>query len=84
MEVRIDRHQPVEARGYETRECRRGYGLAKLEASVLAHIGEVGRDQSDLVRAERAGGVGGECEPEEVIVRPCKRADEIHRSIGNI
>ena len=69
VQVGVDRHQPVEGRGQEPRECLRSYGLARLEASVLSHVAKVGRDQRHLARAKRAGGVRGEREGHALTLR---------------
>ncbi|MNJ53920.1 hypothetical protein D3C77_493360 [compost metagenome] len=84
VQVRIDCHEAIEGRGNKPRECLGGYGLASLEASVLAHIGKVGRDQRHFARAERAGGVRGEDEAEETVIGPRERADEADHLVRDV
>lgn len=54
VQMRVDRHQPVEMAREDRGKAARGHRLARVEADVLAHIGEIGRDKADPPRTEFA------------------------------
>src|SRR3546814_12879923 len=58
MEMRIDRHQPVEMARQDRSKGSRRHRLAGMEAYVLAHVSEVRGDEPDPASAKIARGVG--------------------------
>src|SRR3546814_18613990 len=48
MEMRVDRHQPVDAGRHQPREGARGHRLAGPAPSVLTHLAEVGCPDCDF------------------------------------
>ena len=76
MQVRIHRDQELHRGRQQARIAARGDGFAGTEAVVLAHVGQVGRDQPDLLRPEFTGGVGGEHQRQRLVVGPVEVGDE--------
>jgi len=54
------------------------------KATVLPHIGEIGRNERDLARTERPGRIGRENETQEPVIRRRQGADEIDGTVRNI
>ena len=76
MQMRIDRDQPVERVRKQLGNLPRRHGLARLEPPVLPHIGEIGRHQADVRRAELARRRRGEDQRQNLVVRSIERADD--------
>ena len=78
MQMRVHRHQEVERARQQARIAARRHGFAGIEAAVLPHVGQVGRHQPHLRRAELARGVGGKDQGQGLFVRMVQAAGEHH------
>ncbi len=79
VEMRVDRHQPVEALGDQPPDDPLADCLAGAERDILPHIGEIGRDQHDAARSVGAQRPGGQQQLDQLRVGMIERAIEDRR-----
>ncbi len=60
VQVGVGGYQPIHAGGEHAGEAAGSNRFARLEAAILPHIGQVGRNEANPRRAKVSGRVGGE------------------------
>ena len=79
VQVGVHRDDRIEQVGQEVPHDLLADGLTRLERDVLAHVGQVGRDQAHTGGAQLARGVGREQQGQGLGVRVVQAAGEHHR-----
>ena len=84
MEMRIDRHQPVEMARQDRSKGSRRHRLAGMEAYVLAHVSEVRGDEPDPASAKIARGVGCEQQRQQLGVRMIETGQQDDLAVADV
>jgi hypothetical protein len=76
VQMRIDRHHGIEQIGQKGTDDALAHGFAGMKRDVLAHVGQIGRDQGQIPCAELACGARGQQQFDELVVGPIERAQD--------
>ena len=68
VQVRIDSDDGIEQVGQKAPDDALAHHFARRECHVLAHVGQVGRDQGEMLRPQSAGGLGHQQQLGELFV----------------
>jgi len=78
VQVGIHCDDAIEERREEGADVPLAHGFARHERAVLPHVGQVGRDQGDLLRPEGARGLRSEQQLHELLVGVIERTQDGH------
>ena len=76
MQVGIDRHHAIESARQQLSDDLLAHRFACMKGRVLAHIGEIGRDQHQPRGAIAPQGLGGKQQRQQLVVRLIERGKD--------